>query len=230
LGLVDDATALPVVAALADDVRRDLYAYVRREGRGVTRDDAAAHAGISRNLAAFHLDKLVAAGLLEARTGGDGEGRIGRPPKTYRPSDLELQVSIPAQRYEFAAEMLLGAAVAAERDGTPLGEALLTEAHRRGSTLGEEARGRIRRGPIGPERALSLVEGVAVTCGFEPERSDGQQVRLRNCPYRRLARSSRQLICGMNAAFFAGAAEGVGGRVRAELVPWEGHCCVKLQA
>jgi predicted ArsR family transcriptional regulator len=227
---MDDATALPVVAALAEDLRRDLYAYVRRVGRGVTRDEAAAYAGISRNLAAFHLDKLVAAGLLEARTDGEGGRRIGRPRKTYTPSDLEIQVSIPAQRYDAAAEMLLEAAVVAERDGTPLSVALLAEARRRGEALGEEARQRIRRGPIGPERALSLVEGVARDCGFEPERSEDQHVRLRNCPYRRLARRSRELICGMNAAFFSGAAEGVGGRVRVELAPWEDHCCVSLQA
>src|ERR687883_1276309 len=122
---MDDGDALAAVAALAEPVRRKLYAYIRREGRGVTRDEAAAHAGISRNLAAFHLDKLVAAGLLDTGTGDDADRRIGRPPKTYRLSELEVHVSIPARRYELAAEILLQATVAGERDGAPPGHALM---------------------------------------------------------------------------------------------------------
>jgi predicted ArsR family transcriptional regulator len=226
---MDDGDALAAVAALAEPVRRDLYAYVRREGRPVTRDEAAAHAGISRNLAAFHLDKLVAAGLLDARTDDDARRRIGRPPKTYRPSELEVQVSVPARRYELAAEILLQATAASERDGAPPANALMTEARRRGQDVGSEARRRLRGGSVGPERALSLAEDVAAECGFEPVRADRQRVRLRNCPYQRLARHSRELICGMNVEFFAGLVKGIGGRVRVELAPWEGHCCVELR-
>jgi predicted ArsR family transcriptional regulator len=225
---MDDGEALSAVAALAEPVRRDLYVYVRREGRAVTRDEAAAHAGISRKLAAFHLDKLVTAGLLDAGTDEDAGGRIGRPPKTYRPSQLELHVSIPARRYELAAELLLQATVAGERDGTPPADALMDEARHRGQDVGSQARGRLRRGPVGPERALSLAEDVAAECGFEPVRTERQLVRLRNCPYQRLARHSRELICAMNAEFFTGVVEGIGGRVRVDLVPWEGHCCVEL--
>jgi predicted ArsR family transcriptional regulator len=225
---MDDDDALSAVAALAEPVRRNLYAYVRRQGHGVTRDEAAAHAGISRNLAAFHLDKLVAAGLLHARTDDDAVRRIGRPPKIYRPSELEVQVSIPARRYELAAELLLQAALASERDGTPLGDALMIEARHHGQDVGGNARSRLRQGSVGPERALSLAEDVAAECAFEPVRADRQRVRLRNCPYQRLAQHSRELICAMNVQFFAGVVEGIGGRVRVDLVPWEGHCCVEL--
>jgi predicted ArsR family transcriptional regulator len=223
-----DDDALSAVAALAEPVRRSLYVYVRREARPVTRDEAAAHAGISRNLAAFHLDKLVTTGLLQARIDDGARRRIGRPPKTYQPSELEVHVSIPARRYELAAELLLQAAVASERDGTPPGEALMNEARHRGQDVGSEARSRLRQGPVGPERALSLAEDVATECAFEPVRADRQRVRLRNCPYQRLARHSRELICAMNVQFFAGVVEGIGGRVRVDLVPWEGHCCVEL--
>ena len=225
---MDDGDELSAVAALADPVRRSLYAYIRREGRPVTRDEAAAHAGISRNLAAFHLDKLVAAGLLDAGTGEDARRRIGRPPKTYRLSGLEVHVSIPPRRYEVAAELLLQATVAGERDGTRPRDALMTAAMHRGQDIGGKAMRRLRRGPLGPERALSLTETVAAECGFEPVRTDRQHVRLRNCPYQQLARHSRELICTMNAEFFSGVVEGIGGRVRVDLVPWEGHCCVEL--
>jgi predicted ArsR family transcriptional regulator len=229
LAEVEDVVALSAVAALAEPVRRELYAYVRRQGRPVTRDEAAADAGISRKLAAFHLDRLVAAKLLDAGTDGDADGRIGRPPKTYKPSDLEVGVSIPTRRYELAAELLLAAAVTSERDGVTAREALMTAALRRGHEVGTEARHRLRPGRLGPDRALSLVEDVAAECGFEPLRGDRRGLRLRNCPYQRLARHSRELICGMNTEFFTGVVEGTGGRIGVQLVPWDGHCCVELR-
>ena len=53
------------VAALAEPVRRRLYDVVAHAGGPVDRDTAAAEAGIGRPLAAFHLDRLVAAGMLD---------------------------------------------------------------------------------------------------------------------------------------------------------------------
>src|SRR5215211_4386506 len=53
------------VAALAEPVRRRLYEFVARSGAPVDRDAAAAGVGIGRPLAAFHLDRLVTAGLLD---------------------------------------------------------------------------------------------------------------------------------------------------------------------
>jgi predicted ArsR family transcriptional regulator len=50
---------------LADPARRDLYEYVADAGREVGRAEAAGAVGVARTLAAFHLDKLVDAGLLE---------------------------------------------------------------------------------------------------------------------------------------------------------------------
>src|SRR4051812_25312696 len=81
---VDDEFGLAALAPLAEGTRRELYAYVRAQAAPVTRDEAAEFAGISRKLAAFHLDKLVAAGLLEAgREVPGAQRRLGRPPKSY---------------------------------------------------------------------------------------------------------------------------------------------------
>ena len=46
-----------MLAALDDPVRRTLYRFARQQGRPVTREETAAEAGISRKLAAFHLDR-----------------------------------------------------------------------------------------------------------------------------------------------------------------------------
>src|SRR5512132_3767270 len=89
--------ALAMLAALDDPVRRTLYRFARQQGRPVTREEAAAEAGISRKLAAFHLDKLVDVGLLDARYQAppDRRQRVGRAPKVYQPSAVEVRVSIP---------------------------------------------------------------------------------------------------------------------------------------
>ena len=54
------------VAALNEPLRRKLYDYVVSENGGVTRDDAVEATAVARLVAAFHLDKLVDAGLLRA--------------------------------------------------------------------------------------------------------------------------------------------------------------------
>src|ERR671933_121180 len=80
---------------------------------------AAATAGISRTLAAYHLDRMVEDGLLEVsfarRTGRSGPG-AGRPAKLYRRTARELQISLPPRDYELAAR-LLAKAVDTERTG-----------------------------------------------------------------------------------------------------------------
>src|SRR5215470_13271573 len=83
---------------LTEPVRRDLYRYVAERGGEVGRDEAATALGISRALAAFHLDKLVEAGLLETSfrrlSGLKGPG-AGRPSKLYRRSSVRIEVSLP---------------------------------------------------------------------------------------------------------------------------------------
>ena len=54
------------LASLADPTRRRLYLFAVARPQGVGRDEAATGVGISRALAAFHLDRLVADGLLVA--------------------------------------------------------------------------------------------------------------------------------------------------------------------
>jgi predicted ArsR family transcriptional regulator len=73
---------MAAIALLADELRQRLYRFIAAQPHPVTRDQAAAAVGISRKLAAFHLDKLVAAGLPEAVTPHPASRRhgLGRAP------------------------------------------------------------------------------------------------------------------------------------------------------
>ncbi|GHF44294.1 transcriptional regulator [Streptomyces mashuensis] len=226
-----DDTSLTTLAALADDLRRSMFDFIRRQRRPVTREEVADTVGISRKLAAFHLDKLVAAGLLRAHYGHpEGIRKVGRRPKVYEPVAEAIAVSIPERRYEMLADVLTEA-VMTEADGEPARDAALRVAYGRGETLGAGERERVRPGRLGAERGLSLAAETLDGLGFEPERAAPTVLRLRNCPFHPLAAKAPDLVCGLNQAFLAGYLHGLGSdRTTAVLAPQPGHCCVELRA
>jgi predicted ArsR family transcriptional regulator len=218
------------VASLAEPQRAALYRFVVNRGDAVSKDEAAAAMGVARSVAAFHLDRLVADGLLATEfrrlTGRQGPG-AGRPAKLYRRAEGELSVSLPARQYDLAAALLAAAVSDATRNATPVGEALTLVAKERGRELGNRARERAGKRPS--RRALL---GAALTVldeqGYEP-RVGGDEVALANCPFHALVDEQRELVCGMNHDLLCGMAEAVGDNVlSARLAPSEGNCCVRL--
>lgn len=224
-------SSVRAVAALDDPQRARLYEVVRTADGPVTREEAAATVGISRKLAAFHLDRLVDAGLLVAsyeRVAGD-EPRLGRSPKRYRVSDLDVSVSIPARHYDFVGEILLDAVTDA-RPGEDASDAVARVARARGRSVGGEVRAARRLGRLGPERALTIVAETLADLGFEPVVHAGVLVQ-RNCPFHRLAEHSPELVCGINREFVDGMLEGLDApRLEARLDPADGRCCVVIAA
>jgi predicted ArsR family transcriptional regulator len=199
------------VTALADESRRTLYDYVRRQDHPVSREDAAEATGMSRNLVAFHLDKLVDAGLLSARS-APPRGR-GRAPKVYEAAADGLALTIPERRYELVAEILADAVADRPRDA---GAAAREHARRRGETLAAEVTG-------------TGLDDVLAGLGYEPERPDATTVRLRNCPFHVLAARQTALVCGLNHAFLDGLVGGLGlDGTEARLEPRPGACCVEV--
>ncbi|MFF9409448.1 helix-turn-helix transcriptional regulator [Streptomyces anandii] len=217
------------VSVLGEESRRRMFAFVRRAGRPVTRDEAAASVGISRKLAAFHLDKLVDAGLLRSHyEAPGGTRRVGRRPKVYEPTDAQISLSIPDRRHELLAGLLLEA-VLTEGADERAAEAALRVAERHGRETGEAERTRSRPGRLGAERGLTVCERVLDEQGYEPVRESSTELRLRNCPFHPLAARAPGLVCGMNHAFLAGFLEGlrVTG-IQAVLAPRPGECCVRF--
>ena len=99
--MADRDAQVAAVAALAEPTRRRLYEHVVRSPHPLSRDDVAGAMGVPRPTTAFHLDRLVADGLLdvhyERRSGRTGPG-AGRPAKLYRRAECSVSVSLPERR------------------------------------------------------------------------------------------------------------------------------------
>ncbi len=208
-----------------------MYVFIRAARRPVTRDEAAAAVGISRKLAAFHLDKLVDAGALRAHYQQvSGVRRVGRVPKVYEPSQVDIRVSIPQRRHDLLAGILMDAVVS-EGSGESARDAVRRVARDLGERIGAAERQRARPGRLGPERALSLASELLAERGFEPARESPGCLRLRNCPFHPLTAMAPDLVCGLNHAFISGMMDGLqASGVDAVLDPRAGECCVELRA
>ncbi len=204
------------LSVLGDAARRRLYKFVTAQSGPVTREQAAAAAGITRTLAAYHLDKLTEAGLVEAgyaRPEGRRGPGAGRPAKYYVRADRELSVTVPARNYLLMAD-LLAQAVAADSGGSAR-DAAADAAQRTGRAATAEA-----------DLDTALDE-----YGYEPVHTHGGDIELRNCPFHRLSKAHTDLVCGLNLALIKGLLDGVGEAVdRADLAPQDGRCCVVIHA
>ncbi|MGZ8514208.1 MAG: helix-turn-helix transcriptional regulator [Candidatus Limnocylindrales bacterium] len=224
----DGFDPIEAVALLEEPNRKRLYDLVAGSREPVGRDDASDSLGISRELAAFHLDRLVEAGLLATefrRRGGRTGPGAGRPAKLYRRATREVAVSLPPRSYDVAAEVL---ATAFDRlAGTSAAEAVTNVARERGTVAGREARLSAGRRP-GRRRLRAGMVDVLRAAGYEPEidTADGTVV-LRNCPFDSLVANHRELTCGMNLAWTEGVVSALGDSTAiVELAPGPGRCCV----
>lgn len=226
------------IGALADPVRRSLYRYVVAQAGAVGREEAAAAVGVPVHTAKFHLDRLVADGLLETEfrrlSGRTGPG-AGRPSKLYRRSSQELSISLPERRYDLAGEILATAIERSMRESVPVADAVRAAAAERGRRIAAEpapADGDDVEAPAG----LEGVARVLARHGYEPRLSGDGQIRLANCPFDRLAGEHRDLVCGMNLALVEAVVAGLGAAgldtagLDTELAPEPGFCCVRIRS
>ena len=102
----DRPDPINAVALLDEPTRRRLYDVVASADAPVGRDQAASAIGISRELAAFHLDRLADAGLLETEFQRLGDATRARrrtarealPPRGARHRRVAAPARLPARR------------------------------------------------------------------------------------------------------------------------------------
>lgn len=208
-----------------------------RQGMGIRA--LAAATGLHENTVRFHLERLVAEGLVERRT-GTSRGP-GRPPLTFVPR--RDHAGAGRDNYELLARVLadqLGdgpeARAAARAAGWEWGRGTRAD---RTDPVGTSARASSARdaplrdpgaAPSPPDpwdEALDELARVLDGAGFAPEVTEGADgaggaggdgsgtrtatVRVHNCPFLRLAREDRAVPCAVHLGLMEGVLEASGG-------------------
>jgi predicted ArsR family transcriptional regulator len=207
---------LGALAALGEPARRALYAYIAAQGRPVSRDEAAGATGMRRATAAFHLERLVGDGLLEAGfarlSGRTGPG-AGRTAKLYSRAHRQIEVSLPPRRYAVAGDILASAVEEAQLRSVPIGEAVTRAAERAGRQMAAGSAG---------------LAGMLTSLGYEPRDAGPGGIQLANCPFHELVVRHRELVCTLNLHLLRAALAELGAHAQARLDPAEGRCCVTI--
>ncbi|WP_107660338.1 helix-turn-helix transcriptional regulator [Nocardia suismassiliense] len=204
---------LAALSNLDDPVRRKLYEHVIESDAPVSREQAAAAAGIGRTLAAYHLDKLAEAELVTVsyrRPAGRGGPGAGRPAKFYARATKEIAFTAPPRDYELLARLMVSS-VEQDDSGavrTAVHEAALAEGRRAAAASGGD------------------LLAALWSCGYLPQVDDAR-INLRNCPFHLVAQDHRELVCGLNLRLIEGAIAGsTQPDACAELEPHPDRCCV----
>jgi predicted ArsR family transcriptional regulator len=226
----EHGSAWEALHLLTEPTRRRVYLAVRDADNPSTRDDVAATTGISRRLAAFHLDLLARAGLLDtdyARPHGRTGPGAGRPAKRYRAALVDLELSLPARRYDIAARILARAVTEAPA-GDTRAQALLV-ARDEGERIGTLRRPARR---MSAQATLDAARTVLADLGYEPQHQPGGCIRLRNCPFHTVVDVAPDLVCCINDELVTGILDGLGGdrSVTASLDGSPPDCCVTVAA
>lgn len=155
------------LAAVGDPGLRSALAFVRGSEDAITADDLAEHDGIHRNVARSRLERLAAAGLLEASfSRGRGGPGAGRPAKTYRAAPELAAVEFPAHRYEDLVGLLAEGRTDLHDVGADFGRQLAQAAGlRSGRSLDDVCAG-LRR--LGFQAARDGDTIVTPTCPLRP--------------------------------------------------------------
>lgn len=190
--------------------RKQILTIVHQAAEPVEVAAVARAAGVHPNTARFHLDALVADGVLDStpRTSG---GR-GRPHNTYRSRPGQARGT--ARRYRLLAEILLSqlagtgddAAGAATAAGRAWGAYLAPRLAPARSASRDAALAQL----IGMLDDLDFApEPVHIEPHGPPSRTDGADVvdsiRLRHCPFLELADPHRDLVCRVHLGLMQGA-------------------------
>lgn len=185
-------------AARAGASRLRVLEVLRRAPEGLGIADLADQVGLHMNTVRFHLDRLLAEGLVTRRV--EQRAEPGRPRLSFT-AVRRPDVGRDQRSYHLLAEMLAGYVASAVPD--PVGQSTQL-----GRTWGRylATRPAPYRQSTEEEARVELVQ-VLQRIGFAPQPVDddaGPQIRLRHCPFLEVADAHREVVCSLHLGLMQG--------------------------
>jgi predicted ArsR family transcriptional regulator len=199
------APRLAVLKALGDNTRYAIYLELARSSRPLATAEIAETLDLHPNTVRPHLERMREVGLLDVET--DARGTVGRPQHRYSVAADAPTLGLEPATFPVLSRMLVRLAATA---GLGSGEAV--EAGR-------------EQGELDALEAVVPADGDTHVClralvarldalGFDPAVADdgGQAtVAFTHCPFRELAESHPEVVCGLHRGLVEGFVDALGG-------------------
>ncbi|MDH4144088.1 MAG: helix-turn-helix domain-containing protein [Acidimicrobiia bacterium] len=187
---------LDVFKALGDNTRYAIYLELARAPRPLSTAEVAASLDLHVNTVRPHLERMRDIGLLELSV--DARGDVGRPQHRYALAEDAPSLGLEPPVFPLATRLLLRVAAqagASREDAVEIGR----EQGRQDGSAGAGSR----------SACVDAVMARLATLGFDPAliewpRRDRATVAFGHCPFRDLAESNPDLVCGLHQGLMEG--------------------------
>jgi len=197
---VSTAARLAVLKALGDNTRYAIYLELARSPRPLTTAEIAETLDLHPNTVRPHLERMRDVGLLDIET--EARGAVGRPQHRYSLAADAPSLGLEPPTFRVLARMLLrlaGTAGLGSEDAVEAGREqgetdALTPAYDDTTTV---------------ERLVARLDAL----GFDPavaHDDTGATVAFTHCPFRDLAESDPDVVCGLHRGMVEGFVETAG--------------------
>jgi predicted ArsR family transcriptional regulator len=213
-GMADETLDSRRHAVLAGASRAAVLDLLRRSEHPLGVAEVAEAVGLHANTVRTHLDLLVETGYAARDT--EAPRGPGRPRVVYRATST----TDDGRNYRLLAELLARYLVATNEHA---GDAAVEAGRRWAATTPLPVDG------LGGSDGIARVLHMLADAGFAPEMGeDGSSIYLHSCPFRELAQTQRDVVCGAHLGIIQGALAEVDAHVQAPaLLPFvEPDLCV----
>jgi predicted ArsR family transcriptional regulator len=186
------APRLELLKALGDNTRYAIYLELARAPSPLATAQIADSLGLHPNTVRPHLDRMREVGLLEVTT--DAQGTVGRPQHRYSLVADAAALGFEPPAFPVLARMLLRLAASADLSAADAVDA----GREQGSTAADQR-------PAGTCAEALTAELAAL--GFDPASvvdEHGATIAFTRCPFRELAESNPDLVCGLHRGLIEG--------------------------
>ena len=193
------AARLAVLKALGDNTRYAIYLELARSPRPLATAEIADSLDLHPNTVRPHLERMREVGLLDQET--DARGAVGRPQHRYSVAADAPSLGLEPPTFPVLSKMLLRLAGAARLGAEDAAEA--------GREQGEAYAAADAAGECLPGLVARLD-----SLGFDPAVVADEQsatVAFTHCPFRELAESDPDVVCGLHRGMVEGFVNATGG-------------------